>query len=59
MSTRKAEMNSDLKPKDRVRWIDYGEGVVLSVGPGHLVIDWEREGTLYHLPSFAKNLERL
>lgn len=52
-------MYSDLKPKDRVRWIDYGEGVVVSVGPGRLVIDWERGGMLDHLPSFGRQVERI
>lgn len=52
-------MNSDLKPNDRVRWMDYGEGVVLSVAPGRLVITWEHAGTLDHLPSFGRQVERI
>lgn len=58
MSTRRTGM-TDLKPKDRVWWVDYGDGEVLSVAPGRLVISWERAGVLDHLPSFARHLTRL
>jgi hypothetical protein len=50
---------NDLKVGDRVRWVDYGDGEVLSVAPGRLVIDWEREGVLDHLPGFGRRLTRL
>jgi hypothetical protein len=52
-------MTEYLSPGDRVWFGDYGAGVVQSVSPLFVWIQWEKVGLLHHDPSFVHNLRRL